>query len=311
MPSLDSKTKSVLKAGARRGWASFVWICKMLVPASLIMMVIQWAGLLQRAEPYLAPLMHAVHLPGAAAIPIITGMFLGNYTVIAMLGVVPFSLGQKTLISVFTMTAHNLPIEGLIQHQSGLNIGKITAIRLGAAFLTTLVAARFFSGTAVSVALPADLLATPSFAEAARIWAIGTGELLAKILGIIIGIMILLEALQAFGWINYIIRFLRPVMRVLGLSDRTSALWVMGVVFGLMYGGVAIMEEVKKGELTREELERLHISLGINHSMVEDPLLFIALGINGFWLWVPKLLAGIVAVQLYRAITSARRLARR
>lgn len=311
MPSLDSKTKSVLKAGVRRGWTSFVWICKMLVPASLVMMVIQWAGLLQRAEPYLAPLMQAIHLPGAAAIPIITGMFLGNYTVIAMLGVVPFSLGQKTLISVFSMIAHNLPIEGLIQHQSGLNIGKITAIRLGAAFLTTLAAAHFFSGTAATVVMPAELLATPTFAEAARTWAISTGELLAKIFGIIIGIMVLLEALQAFGWINAVIRFLRPVMRVLGLSERTSALWVMGVVFGLMYGGAAIMEEVKKGELKKEELERLHISLGINHSMVEDPLLFIALGINGFWLWIPKLIAGIVAVQIYRAVSSLGRLARR
>jgi Fe2+ transport system protein B len=281
----------------------------MLVPASLIMMVIQWAGLLARAEPYLAPLMQAIHLPGAAAIPIVTGLFLGNYTVIAMLGVVPFGLAQKTLISVFTMTAHNLPIEGLIQHQSGLNLGKITAIRLGAAFLTTLLVAHFFSGTTASVTLPVDFLAAPSFAEAARAWAIATGWLLVKIFGIIIGIMVLLEALQVFGWINYIIRFLRPVMRVLGLSERTSALWVMGVVFGLMYGGAAIMEEVKKGELTKDELERLHISLGINHSMVEDPLLFIALGINGFWLWVPKLLASIVAVQLYRAISSARRLA--
>jgi hypothetical protein len=72
-------------------------------------------------------------------------------------------------------------------------------------------------------------------------------------------------------------------------------------IFGLTLGGAVIVEEAKKESLTEEELERLHISVGINHSMVEDPALFLALGIDGFWLWLPKLIAGIVAVQVYRA----------
>ena len=35
--------------------------------------------------------------------------------------------------------------------------------------------------------------------------------------------------------------------------------------------------------------------------MVEDPALFLVFDLNGFWLWVTKLVAGIVAVQVYRA----------
>jgi hypothetical protein len=91
-------------------------------------------------------------------------------------------------------------------------------------------------------------------------------------------------------------------MKILGLSHRTALLWVTAVVFGLMYGGAVIIEEAKKGALTKEELERLHISIGTNHSMVEEPALWLALGLNGFWLWVPKLITAVAAVQIYGAV---------
>jgi hypothetical protein len=92
-------------------------------------------------------------------------------------------------------------------------------------------------------------------------------------------------------------------MRILRLSERIATLWVTSVTFGLMYGGAVIIDEAKKGALTKEELEHLHISVGINHAMVEDPALFLVLGLHPFWLWVPKLVMAILAVQTYRILT--------
>jgi len=45
-------------------------------------------------------------------------------------------------------------------------------------------------------------------------------------------------------------------------------------------------------------LERLHLSMGINHSMIEDPALFLSLGLSIFWMCVPRVAAAIIAVQL-------------
>ena len=59
-----------------------------------------------------------------------------------------------------------------------------------------------------------------------------------------------------------------------------------------------IVEEAKEGHLNKEELEGLHLSIGINHSVVEDPALFLALGLNAFWLWVPRLITAMLAVRL-------------
>lgn len=51
---------------------------------------------------------------------------------------------------------------------------------------------------------------------------------------------------------------------------------------GRRYSETVIVEETKEEGLTKEELERLHISIGINHSMVEYPALFLVLGIEWF-----------------------------
>jgi hypothetical protein len=76
-------------------------------------------------------------------------------------------------------------------------------------------------------------------------------------------------------------------------------LWLTANVFGLAYGGAVIVEEAKEGYLTRQELERLHVSVGINHSTVEDPALFLSLGLSAFWLWVPRFITAIIAVHLF------------
>jgi hypothetical protein len=291
-----------LQAGTRKGWGSFVWICKILIPTSFLISFIQWNGLLSQAVPLLKPLMRLINLPAEAALPIISGALIGPYTTIAIVTVIPFSLEQITLIAIFTMIAHSLIIEGVIQHKSGINATKITLIRLASAILTVFIVSQFFGDTARSTIVPAYLTAATPFIEVLKVWGVDTIELLIKILIIIMAVMIALECLKSLGWTKYLLNFPQPVMKIFGLSHRTALLWVTAVVFGLMYGGAVIIEEAKKGALTKEELERLHISIGTNHSMMEEPVLWLALGLNGFWLWVPRLITAIVAVQIYNAV---------
>ena len=70
------------------------------------------------------------------------------------------------------------------------------------------------------------------------------------------------------------------------------------VIFGLTYGGAVIVEEARQGHISKEELEELQLSIGINHSMVEDPFLFLTFGISAFWLWVPRLITAMAATRL-------------
>jgi hypothetical protein len=116
------------------------------------------------------------------------------------------------------------------------------------------------------------------------------------------GIMIALGCLKSLGWVETIVRIFTPLGRAFGLKERTAMMFMAAILFGLLYGGAVIVEESKRTVYSKEELEYLHISIGINHAMLEDPALFTVLGLNAFWMWVPKLVMAIVVVQTYRAI---------
>jgi hypothetical protein len=289
-------------AGVKRGWSSFVWICKIFIPVSFLITLLQWTGWLNQLNFLLCPLMKSINLPPEAALPIITGVFVNLYVVIAAISALPFTLEQMTLIAVFTLICHSLIVEGIIQHQSGLNIITATLVRFIAAILAVIVASQFLGDTSQSVTATEMLTASTSLPEALKDWGIDTVVLLLKILGIVTGIMIMLEFLKAKSRAEYSLKFFRPLMRILGISERSTLLWVTGATFGLMYGGAAIVSEAKKGALDKEELEHLHISIGINHAMLEDPALFLVLGLNPFWVWVPRLVMAIIAVHTYRVL---------
>ena len=131
-------------------------------------------------------------------------------------------------------------------------------------------------------------------------WRIPGKDMIRKIAIIVLLVMLTLESLKALGWMAHLERFFRPVMRLLGLSDRTTTMWIAGAMFGLVYGAAVIREEAQRGHLSREELERLHISLGINHSMIEDPALLLAFGVSVYWSVVPRLIIAALATHLYR-----------
>lgn len=54
---------------------------------------------------------------------------------------------------------------------------------------------------------------------------------------------------------------------------------LLRLVFGLVYSAAVIFEEVKEGNLTKEKLEELHLSIGIPHSVIEDPAIFLIMAI--------------------------------
>jgi Fe2+ transport system protein B len=307
MTNPKAQLKTGFIAGLKTGWHSFVWMCEIIIPVSFLVTLLQWSGWLDKINFVLNPLMSFLNLPPEAALPIITGILINIYAVIAVVTVLPFTVAQMTLIAIFTLICHNLIMEGIVQYRSGINIVKATLTRIVAAVLTVFVVSQFFGDTSQSTVMSSALLTHTPPLEILKTWAIDTAILLSKVFGIIMFIMILLEISRALGWIDRVLKVFKPIMRVLGLADRTAIMFVAGIVFGLLYGGAIIVEEGKKGTLAREEVEYLHISLGINHAMIEDPALFAVLGVNILWLWIPRLIMAIIAVQAYRGINHLRK----
>jgi len=295
------KLKEGVTAGLIKGWNGFIWMMKIVVPISLFTAILDWSGLLRHLDFLLIPLMGLLDLPSAAALPLIIGMLSSVYGGIASMIVFPFSAAQMTLMAVFILTAHGLIQEGIIQGQSGIHPAKATLIRIGAAIVTVLLMVPWVgSSTVMPTAVEGALAADPAFWEMIRHWAWTTFRLTIKIFFIIMALLTLLELLKSFGLIHPFVRALAPFLKIMGLDQKVGFLWMTAVIFGLYYGGAIIVEEAKSGHLSPEDLELLHLSIGTNHSMVEDPPLFMPLGIHPFWLYVPRLVMAIIIVRLVR-----------
>ena len=297
---MRSQLKEGFFVGIRRGWNGFVWMIKILVPISLLTGLLAWSGWIEKGQFIIQPVMDWLSLPAVAALPLMIGMLTGIYGGIAAMVVLPLTTEQMTLIAIFLLMAHNLIQEGVIQGKSGINPAKATVFRLVCATLTVMVVASFLK---VNTTVPATAVASEVIRQPFLLmlwnWAVTSSKLCLKIFFIIMTILTILEVLKKVGWIEYIVRLCRPVLKALGLSEKAGILWMTAALFGLAYGAAVIVEEANEGHLGKEELEALHLSIGINHSLIEDPALFLALGLSAFWLWIPRLITAIIAVRLF------------
>jgi Fe2+ transport system protein B len=300
MTNFRDTAKAGIMAGIEKGWSGYFWLLRILIPISFLTVLLDYSGLIQQTDFILAPVMKLISMPAAAAIPLVVGMLTGIYGGIAAMIVLPFSVNQMTLIAIFLLISHNLVQEGMVQGRSGLSPLKATAIRLAASIVTVIAVAQFMdmqTGASTAVAFGPQVQKT--LWEVIQKWGISTFFLGIKIFLIVMALMIALCLMKAFDIIPFLVKILKPFLKIMGLDERVGLLWLTAVVFGIAYGAAVIVEEAKEGNFSAEELERLHISIGINHSMVEDPTLFASLGLNVFWLWIPRVITAIVAVYLF------------
>jgi hypothetical protein len=309
MDSVGRKLKSGLFTRISTGISSYIWMLKLLLPISFFTAILVYSGWLSHLDFLLKPVMAALGLPPAAALPLLVGVLAGPSAGIASMAALQLNVEQMTLIAIFLLISHALIQEGIIQSKSGLSIFQATLFRLAASILTVAVAAWFLpSEQPVSDAAAQLPVIQKPFTSMLENWGIDTGSLCLKILAIIMPLMCLLEIMKQFNLIDYIVKPLTPLLRILGLEKKLGMMWLTAVIFGLLYGAAVIVDASKKGNFTREELHRLQVSIGINHSMLEDPALFLSLGLSPFWLWVPRIIAAIIAVhclKLYHRFKTA------
>ncbi len=299
-----------IKSGMEKGWSGLIWLLKILVPISFLTALLVHFGVIYRLDFLLTPAMNWLGLPPSAALVLVIGLFTGIYGTVAALSVMVFSMDHMILMAVFTLISHNLIQESIVQGNSGINPFVAAAFRLIMAFVVTFVCAKIMGVTQdLGSAVVMDSLGkTGPFVPMLQNWGMGTAKLALQIFCIIMPLMVLLELAKIFNIIQMITRLFSPVVTFLGLDRSCGMLWLTAAVFGLAYGSAVIVEETRANQYDKEALTKLHLSIGVNHAMIEDPILFLPLGIPPFWLWIPRLIAAIGVTYLFSAFSFARRL---
>ncbi len=295
-------------SGVKRGWSGFIWLLKILLPISLFTTLLVYSGWIGKIDFLLEPAMAFLNLPPMAALPLIAGLFTGIYGGIAAMTALPLSMDHMTLIAIFLLISHNIIQEGIVQAKTGLNLLTATIVRLTASVITVFAASLYLAPETAAAPAAAHAVSGEALSLSAVLtgWAVNNFFLSLKILGVIMSLMVALELMKLFDLINRIVSLITPLLRLMGLSKSVGVLWLTAAIFGLAYGSAVLIEEAKESHIDPEEMKKLQFSMGINHAMVEDPALFIPLGIGVFWLWVPRLIAAMIAAQLLGLYYKAR-----
>lgn len=292
---------SVIRGGFIKGLQSGWFLVRITVPLSLLVSLLNYFGFLKLIAAYFIPAMKLFGLPGEAVFPLLSGAALNLYSGIAVLTSMPdtFSLKHLNIIAVMMLISHNLIIETAIQRKCGINtwialLSRLTASVAAGVSMNLLIKSNEIMLRFISSGAGRKL----NLSEFFLLWLKDVARLVLTIFIIILSIMIVYELMKHYKILEKIAAFMRPIMKLLSLSHDVTFLWLATTLVGLGYGGGIIISEISQNKYDRNDIFRLHLSIGISHSLLEDTLLLVAIGASVLWLIIPRLILSIIAVQI-------------
>lgn len=297
---LPGRLLAAAKAGVAAGFKTTLFLAKIMVPVSLAVALLNWSGALAWGARILAPAMRLVGLPGEAALVFVSSILLNIYSAIAVIGTLPLTPREITILALMCLIAHNMIVETAVMKKTGSSAAKMVFLRLGAAVLMAwaLNAILPFGGSQ-RVVMESAAVQKP-FWDMMAAWGLSTLRLLLKVVILVFSIMIVQKLMEEFSVTVFLSKFLAPVMKVFGLPEDTSFLWIVINVVGYAYGAGIIVERVRSGKMKSQGGDLFNHHAAISHSLLEDTALFFAIGVPIFWLTVPRLLLALVVVWLER-----------
>ncbi len=102
---------------------------------------------------------------------------------------------------------------------------------------------------------------------------------------IIIPLMVVLALLTDTRLLDRGVGFIQPLLQRLNLSNRVAFPLLAGLFLGIVFGSGVIISFANDGTLTKRDLILVLVFLGICHSIIEDTVIFAALGAN-WWILI-------------------------
>jgi hypothetical protein len=267
-----------LRQAVKTSYALF----RIIVPIAIGVRLLELAGVIKLLGELLAPLMALVGLPGNLGLVWATTLVTNIYGgMVVFAGVAPgagLTVAQVTVLATMMLIAHAIPVEASIAQRAGTSFRAMATLRaVGALAAGALLNLGY--NLSNTLQQPNQALWTPPPRDPSWLgWALGEVRNLVYIFLIIFALLILMRLLESFGIISGLTRLLRPVLMLLGISERAAPLAIIGMTLGLTYGGGLIIQEARAGHLSRHDVFCALALLGICHSFIEDTLLMVVIG---------------------------------
>ena len=292
--------KRGLLVGLRTTWT----LGKIIFPITLIVTILGYTPIFGLLAKILAPLMSWMGLPGEAAIPLVLGNMLNLYAAIGAILTMDLTIKEVFTLAVMLSFSHNLFVESAVAAKVGISMFIVILVRVGLA----VVSAGFINLVCSGGQEKANygLIQAPSSQEVTGWAAIIMEGLTSATLGIIslaaivIPIMIFIQIMKEKNGLGYLVKWMKPLTKLIGVKENTATTLGAGLVFGLAYGAGVMIQAVKEDNVSKKDLYLVFIFLVACHAVIEDTLLFVPLGIP---VW-PLLLFRLVVAILLTAVVA-------
>lgn len=124
-------------------------------------------------------------------------------------------------------------------------------------------------------------------------------SIILKIILIVVPLLILVECLKDIGWLEKIAARSRCITRLFGLPGESAIGLIVGFFTGIVFGSGVIMQVQEEAKMSRMQLNVLFIFIGICHGIIEETIVFTAIGANGLILFISRLSAALIFTFLY------------
>ncbi len=117
---------------------------------------------------------------------------------------------------------------------------------------------------------------------------------------IIFAVMLVIEVLKAFHILNKINNFTFKFTKHLGITPSANFPLLVGLLIGISYGAGAIIASYNNNDMTKKDVLLVSVFLCICHALIEDTILFMKIGANGFVLVFVRLITAIVVTLIIK-----------
>ena len=255
---------------------------KIMIPIIIAVKMIEELGGIKYIALLLEPLMQLVGLPASMglvwATTMLTNIYGGMIIFISNTGE-SLTVAQVTVLGSMMLLAHGLPIEVRIAQKAGVRILFTIILRIGGALLLGFLLFKLYSiGDFLTENNNALWKPQATLDISLLAWGLNQLKILAQVFGVIAVLVIFLKLLKFSGIEHLLQIMLKPLLNILGLSNKTISISIIGITLGLTYGGGLLINEAKKGNISQLDILGSLSLLALCHSLIEDTLLIMLLG---------------------------------
>ncbi|MGI6586644.1 MAG: nucleoside recognition domain-containing protein [Lutisporaceae bacterium] len=125
-----------------------------------------------------------------------------------------------------------------------------------------------------------------------------------KLMIIMTPLLIGIECLRDMGWMEKLSGKLGKVTGIIRLPGEAALGLIAGYSVGMVMGSGIIIQMKEEVEMTKVQLNTLFIFIGICHAVVEETIIFEAVGAKGVFVLLSRILTSLLFGFLYVWITN-------